>query len=100
MTGTIEGLSHEFQFDRRASEPMDQQNPNPSSVKQDMPIIALEFCLRTHAQLSHSVDTAWCHNRCEGAGNRCQRSRSMSFAARNAHAGCDQLALRLGGPDG
>jgi hypothetical protein len=56
MTGAIEGLSQEFQFAGRTSEPMDQQDPNPSSIKQDMPTIALEFRLRTHAQLSHSVE--------------------------------------------
>jgi hypothetical protein len=36
MTDMIEGLSHEFQFDRRTTQTMNQQNSDPSPVEEDL----------------------------------------------------------------
>lgn len=55
MTGAIEGLSHEFQFDRRATETVNQQNSQPAPVEKDMPIIAIEFLARSCSAFSLSV---------------------------------------------
>jgi hypothetical protein len=59
MTDTIEGLSHEFQFDRRTTQTMNQQNSDPPPVEEDVPVTVIEFFLHTHARPSHSVYAAW-----------------------------------------
>src|SRR5262249_29989674 len=54
MTSTIEGLRHEFQFNRRATQPMNQQDSKAPPFEEYRPVGTIKFWLPTHAEPSKS----------------------------------------------